>query len=46
MIFSEKTPVCINLVYFRDSRLMSIGAGADEVMLGIICKYMDTLPKN
>ncbi len=24
---------------------MSIGAGADEVMLSIICKYMDTLPK-
>uniref|UniRef100_A0A8C9Z9P1 Zgc:85777 n=1 Tax=Sander lucioperca TaxID=283035 RepID=A0A8C9Z9P1_SANLU len=32
--------------FYRDSRLMSIGAGADEVMLGIICKYMDTLPKN
>ncbi|KAK7898788.1 hypothetical protein WMY93_019641 [Mugilogobius chulae] len=31
--------------FYRDSRLMSIGAGADEVMLGIICKYMDTLPK-
>uniref|UniRef100_A0A669CAR0 Zgc:85777 n=1 Tax=Oreochromis niloticus TaxID=8128 RepID=A0A669CAR0_ORENI len=30
--------------FYRDSRLMSIGAGADEVMLGIICKYMDTLP--
>lgn len=29
----------------RDSRLMSIGGGADEVMLGIICKYMDMLPK-
>jgi len=24
---------------------MSIGAGADEVMLSIICKYMDTLPR-
>ncbi|HEY4712635.1 MAG TPA: hypothetical protein VIH30_00095, partial [Aquirhabdus sp.] len=23
----------------------SIGGGADEVMLGIICKYMDILPK-
>ncbi|KAK5855221.1 hypothetical protein PBY51_005346 [Eleginops maclovinus] len=32
--------------FYRDSRLMSIGGGADEVMLGIICKYMDTLPKN
>ncbi|KAJ6666653.1 hypothetical protein lerEdw1_020377 [Lerista edwardsae] len=31
--------------FYRDSRLMSIGAGADEVMLSIICKYMDTLPK-
>ncbi|XP_043994247.1 probable acyl-CoA dehydrogenase 6 [Gambusia affinis] len=31
--------------FYRDSRLMSIGAGADEVMLGIICKYMDTLPR-
>ncbi|XP_056105663.1 probable acyl-CoA dehydrogenase 6 [Rhinichthys klamathensis goyatoka] len=31
--------------FFRDSRLMSIGAGADEVMLSIICKYMDTLPR-
>lgn len=25
--------------YFRDARLLSIGAGADEVMLGIIAKY-------
>ncbi|KAK1880906.1 putative acyl-CoA dehydrogenase 6 [Dissostichus eleginoides] len=32
--------------FYRDSRLMSIGGGADEVMLGIICKYMDILPKN
>lgn len=29
---------------FRDGRLTSIGAGADEVMLQIICKYMGTLP--
>ncbi len=29
---------------FRDSRLMSIGAGADEIMLGIICKLMNILP--
>jgi citronellyl-CoA dehydrogenase len=28
---------------FRDGRLASIGGGADEVMLGIICKYMRTL---
>ncbi|XP_037650855.1 probable acyl-CoA dehydrogenase 6 [Sebastes umbrosus] len=32
--------------FYRDSRLLSIGGGADEVMLAIICKYMDTLPKN
>ncbi|KAK3734818.1 hypothetical protein QZH41_009689 [Actinostola sp. cb2023] len=30
---------------FRDFRLMSIGGGADEVMLSIICKEMDLLPK-
>ncbi|XP_075443446.1 putative acyl-CoA dehydrogenase 6 [Ascaphus truei] len=29
---------------YRDSRLLSIGAGADEVMLSIICKFMGTLP--
>ena len=29
---------------FRDLRLLSIGGGADEVMLSIICKYMGTLP--
>ncbi len=29
---------------YRDGRLGSIGAGADEVMLGIICKHMGTLP--
>jgi len=30
---------------YRDSRLTSIGGGADEVMLGIICKLMNILPK-
>lgn len=30
--------------FFRDGRLWSIGGGADEVMLGIICKYEGTLP--
>jgi citronellyl-CoA dehydrogenase len=30
---------------FRDSRLVSIGGGADEVMLSIICKLEGTLPK-
>jgi citronellyl-CoA dehydrogenase len=29
---------------FRDSRLLSIGGGADEVMLGIIAKSEDILP--
>ncbi len=29
---------------YRDGRLASIGGGADEVMLGIICKLMDILP--
>jgi citronellyl-CoA dehydrogenase len=30
--------------FYRDGRLGSIGGGADEVMLSIICKYMNTLP--
>lgn len=30
--------------YYRDSRLWSIGAGADEVMLGIIAKYEGIAP--
>uniref|UniRef100_A0A8C5R5R5 Acyl-CoA dehydrogenase 6 n=2 Tax=Leptobrachium leishanense TaxID=445787 RepID=A0A8C5R5R5_9ANUR len=30
--------------FYRDSRLLSIGGGADEVMLAIICKYMGILP--
>ncbi|HSW11922.1 MAG TPA: acyl-CoA dehydrogenase family protein [Solimonas sp.] len=29
---------------YRDTRLISIGGGADEVMLGIICKMMNILP--
>jgi citronellyl-CoA dehydrogenase len=29
---------------YRDGRLTSIGGGADEIMLGIICKGMGTLP--
>ncbi len=29
---------------FRDGRLGSIGGGADEIMLSIICKHMGTLP--
>jgi citronellyl-CoA dehydrogenase len=31
---------------YRDGRLASIGGGADEVMLGIICKLEGTLPKD
>ncbi|UTA46410.1 acyl-CoA dehydrogenase family protein [Simiduia sp. 21SJ11W-1] len=34
----------INRLY-RDFRLTSIGGGADEIMLGIICKLMGILPK-
>ncbi len=30
---------------YRDGRLVSIGGGADEIMLGIICKFEGTLPK-
>ncbi len=31
--------------YFRDARLLSIGGGADEIMLGIIAKYENMLPR-
>lgn len=41
MGFMNETPVTRA---YRDGRLTSIGGGADEVMLGIICKLMDTLP--
>jgi citronellyl-CoA dehydrogenase len=30
---------------YRDGRLISIGGGADEIMLGIIAKFEGTLPK-
>jgi citronellyl-CoA dehydrogenase len=30
---------------FRDGRLVSIGGGADEIMLGIIARFEGTLPK-
>ena len=30
--------------FYRDGRLVSIGGGADEIMLSIICKLMGTLP--
>ncbi|MAZ01705.1 MAG: acyl-CoA dehydrogenase [Sneathiella sp.] len=42
MGFMNETPITR---LYRDGRLTSIGGGADEVMLGIICKYMDILPK-
>jgi citronellyl-CoA dehydrogenase len=41
MGFMNETPVSR---MYRDGRLASIGAGADEVMLSIICKLMGTLP--
>lgn len=31
--------------YFRDARLLSIGAGADEIMLGVIAKYEGILTR-
>jgi citronellyl-CoA dehydrogenase len=42
MGFMNETPITR---LFRDGRLTSIGGGADEVMLGIICKIMGTLPQ-
>ena len=41
MGFMNETPVSRA---YRDGRLASIGGGADEIMLGIICKLMGTLP--
>ena len=42
MGYMWETPVAR---FWRDSRLVSIGGGADEVMLGIISKFEGTLPK-
>lgn len=42
MGYMNETPISRN---FRDGRLMSIGGGADEVMLTIIAKHMGTLPR-
>jgi len=41
MGFMNATPVSRA---YRDTRLTSIGAGADEVMLTVLCKMMGTLP--
>jgi citronellyl-CoA dehydrogenase len=41
MGFMTETPISR---FFRDSRLVSIGGGADEVMLNVIAKYMQILP--
>ncbi|XP_034258040.1 probable acyl-CoA dehydrogenase 6 [Pantherophis guttatus] len=30
---------------YRDLRLVSIGGGADEIMLSVVCKYMGILPE-
>jgi citronellyl-CoA dehydrogenase len=40
MGFMNETPVSRA---YRDSRLTSIGCGADEVMLMVLCKMMGTL---
>ena len=41
MGFMNETPITR---MYRDTRLTSIGGGADEVMLGIIAKFMGTSP--
>jgi citronellyl-CoA dehydrogenase len=43
MGFMNETPISR---MYRDTRLTSIGGGADEVMLGILSKYMGTFPPN
>lgn len=42
MGYAEEYPMAR---YYRDARLLSIGAGADEVMLNIIAKYEGLLPR-
>jgi citronellyl-CoA dehydrogenase len=42
MGYMEETPISR---YFRDSRLTSIGGGADEIMLGIIAKLEQMNPR-
>src|SRR5882762_8416264 len=41
MGFMNETPISRS---YRDTRLGSIGGGADEIMLSIICKHMGILP--
>jgi len=41
MGFTRENPIS---QFYRDGRLASIGGGADEVMLSIICKLEGTLP--
>jgi citronellyl-CoA dehydrogenase len=41
MGYMSETPISRD---YRDARLWSIGAGADEIMLSIICKRMGILP--
>ena len=41
MGYMEETPISR---HFRDSRLLSIGGGADEIMLGIIAKLEGMVP--
>jgi len=41
MGYMDETPIARR---FRDGRLASIGGGADEVMLGVVCKMLGTLP--
>lgn len=31
--------------FYRDARVLSIAGGADEIMIGIVAKFMGTLPK-
>ncbi len=42
MGYMEETPISRT---FRDSRLLSIGGGADEIMIGIIAKLENMIPK-
>ncbi len=42
MGFMSETPISR---FYRDCRIASIGGGADEIMLGIISKYMGILPR-